>query len=125
MADFSAFVGASYKSQSPVSDQEELINFYVEATGSPGATAQAVLHPTPGFELFATVPVPAGAPFSTGGRAMFYGITTTDPFPAQVGRCFSVFGSSFDEILATGAVIHRGIVAADENPATITTNGYG
>jgi len=118
VADFSAFVGASYKSQSPVSDQEELINFYVEATGSPGATAQAVLHPTPGFAPFATAPV-------SGGRAMFYGITTTDPFPAQVGRCFAVFGDVFAEVMGSGAVTPRGTVAVDGNPATICTNGFG
>src|SRR6187399_340111 len=117
MGDFATFVGGSYKSQSPVTDQEDLINWYVEASESPGASAQASLYPTPGFELFT-------AATATGGRGMFFGITTADQ-PTQVGHCFAVFGNAFEEVLADASVVHRGVVAVDENPATICTNGYG
>jgi len=118
VGDFATFVGGSYKAQSPVTDQEELINWFVEASESPGASAQASLYPTPGFELFTTLP-------TVGGRCMYAGITASDLQPQPTEHCFSVFGSSFDEILADGSVVHRGTVAVDANPATITTNGYG
>lgn len=118
MADFGTFVGGSYKSQSPVSDNEELINWLVEQMESPGATATTSLFPTPGFQLFT---------LGNGqkGRAMFNNVTTTDPFPTQLGRCFAVFGSSFDEVLQNSACVQRGTVEVDEYPATICTNGYG
>src|SRR6187402_3850231 len=106
MGDFATFVGGSYKSQSPVTDQEDLINWYVEASESPGASAQASLYPTPGFELFTTLP-------TVGGRCMYAGITASDLQPQPTEHCFSVFGSSFDEILADGSVVHRGTVAVD------------
>jgi hypothetical protein len=101
-----------------VTDNEETVNWFVEASESPGATAQASLYPTPGVEPFATAPV-------IGGRAMFAGVTTSDPIPTQEGRCFSVFGDRFVEVLASGAIVPRGTVAVDANPATISTNGYG
>jgi hypothetical protein len=118
MADFGTFIGSSYRSQSPVSDQEELINFYVEQMESPGATSPASLYPTPGVQLFTFGN-------AIGCRAMFTSITTTDPFPSQIGRCFAVNGDKFDEILSNSACVTRGIVAVDEFPATICSNGYG
>jgi hypothetical protein len=118
MADFSAFVGGSYKAQSPVTDNEELYNFFVEVSESPGATAQASLSPTPGVQPFAIAP-------ASGGRAMFASVTTSDPIPSQEGRCFAVYGNRFVEVFANGTTIQRGVVAVDENPATISTNGYG
>jgi len=118
LADFSSFIGGSYKAQSPVTDNEETINWFSEVSESPGATAQASLYPTPGVVPFATAPV-------AGGRAMFASVTTADPVPNQEGRCFAVFGDRFVEVLASGAITPRGTVAVDANPATICTNGYG
>jgi len=118
MADFSAFVGGSYQAQSPVSDNEELINWFVEVSESPGATAQASLYPTPGVTPFVVVP-------KANGRAMFSGQTVSHPAQAQVEQCFAVFGDGLYELFADGTSILRGTLAVDANPATISTNGYG
>jgi hypothetical protein len=108
---FPTFVGGSYTSQSPISDQELLMNWMVELMESPGATAKASLYPTPGVTSFATA-------LSVGCRAMF-----TDD---ETGRTFAVMGTSFVEIdIVTFAVTVRGAVATDGNPATISTNGVG
>jgi len=117
MSEFQSFVGGSYKAQSPVTDNEELVNWMVEVSESPGATSQSSLYPTPGVQPFATAPVGAG-------RGMFASTTTYDPIPSQ-GRCFGVFGDRFMEVFADGTMVQRGLVATDKNPVTISTNGYG
>lgn len=108
MAQYPLFVNAAYRSQSPIADQEALINWYVEQMESPGATVRTALYPTPGVEAFATVT-------ELGGRAMF----------AQAGRCFAVFGTKLYEIFADGTTTARGTVVDDLNPATIASNGDG
>ncbi len=112
---YPAFVGSSYLSQSPITDQESTINWFEETAESPGATAKASLYPAPGFRLFASV-----SPL--GGRAMFaMGSGQT----AVSGRAFGVIGNTLFELLADGTTTNRGTVAVDGNPATLCTNGDG
>lgn len=108
MAQYPFFVNAAYRSQSPIADQEALINWYVEPMESPGATVKTALYPTPGVEAFATVT-------QQGGRAMF----------AQAGRCFAVIGTKFYEVFSDGTTTDRGTVVDDFFPATIASNGDG
>ena len=64
MSQFPLFVGGAYTSQSPIADDEQLMNWYVEVMESPGAVTKATLYPTPGFSAFSSTA-------SSGGRAMF------------------------------------------------------
>src|SRR5690606_19501311 len=95
-------------SQNPITDQEDLTNWYVEVSESQGSSSRASFLPTPGVRTFATA-------LATGCRALF-----TDD---QTGRCFAVMGASLVEIGRGGTVTARGTVAVDGNPATISTNG--
>lgn len=115
--EFQTFVGGSYQSQSPISDQEDLINWYVERMESRGATSIASLYPTPGVEARITV----GA---VGGRAMFSNGHTAH-VTGTVERCFGVVGDRLYEFFANNTATERGQVAIDANPATICTNGDG
>ncbi len=109
MSLYPEFIASSYKSQSPISDQEELINLYVEQMEAAGATGRAALYPTPGFKEFFSVN-------TVGGRANF----------AQGGRAFVVMGAQFYEFFRDGSTIARGsAMAIDSNPATICSNGDG
>ncbi|MCC6417227.1 MAG: hypothetical protein IT429_03145 [Gemmataceae bacterium] len=108
MSAFPAFIGGAYRSQSYVSDNEALINWYIEAMESPGATSPASLYPTPGFQAVATFD-------TSGGRAA----------AECLGRVFVVFGSGFYEVSASWGVTPWGTLAVDSNPATICTNGDG
>lgn len=108
MPALATFVNGSYVSQSPIADQEDLINWYLEIAESAGASARASLLPTPGVSDFATA-------LAVGCRGMF-----TDD---QTGRCFAVMGASLVETDSAGVVTVRGTVAVDANPATFSTNG--
>lgn len=107
MAPYKDFIDGSYTSQSPISDQEDTINWYLENMEADGATSKASLYPAPGFRQFCMVG-------SVGGRAMF-----------ALDRCFGIIGSKLYEFFADGTSIDRGDVAIDSNPATICTNGDG
>ena len=52
--DFKHFIGGSYESQAVTADQERLVNWYMEALESPGATRSSALYPTPGVTQLAT-----------------------------------------------------------------------
>jgi len=113
MAAMPSFIGPSYISRSPVSDQEETINWYLESMESGGATAPKALYPTPGVQAFITVS-------AIGGRAMFAGTTS------NVERCFGVIGNTLYEFFSGGTATARyTTLAIDNNPATISTNGDG
>lgn len=114
---FKGFVGPAYRSQSPVTDAEELINFFVERSESPGATAPQSLLPTPGFEAFTTVTE------TIGWRCLFSGNTTTAFALVNTGRVFGVCGNRFVEIFQDGTYTIHGTVATNANPATISSNG--
>lgn len=102
------FVGASYPSQSPIADQEELINFYVEQMESPGASSRFALYPTPGVTALNTA-------LSSPGKGHIF----------IDGREFAVIGTSLVEINISGTITVRGTVSVDANPATISSNGDG
>ena len=106
MSQFPLFVGGSYTSQSPVADNEQLMNWYVEVMESSGATSKAALYPTPGFETFSTTT-------DVGGRAMY----------ALNGRCFVIVNTTLYELSSAGVATSRGTVATDTSPATICGNG--
>lgn len=106
---FDGFIGGSYQSQAVTADQERTINWYPELLESPGATAKAVLYPTPGV---VTLAVATGR---GNGRGHF----------ALNGREFAIIGGTFYEVLSTGELVSRGDVATDDNPATISSNGEG
>jgi hypothetical protein len=105
--DYPAFVGASYRSQSYVADQEDTINRYIEIVESQGATRKTALFPVPGFRTYATFTV-------NGCRGLF-----TDP---ASGRCFGVFFTTLVEITTGGVLTARGTVAVDMNPVSFCTN---
>lgn len=106
--EYRGFVGPSYRSQSPIADQEELINLYPEKMESPGASTQWALYPVPGYENISTAT--AGP-----GKGHFF----------ENSREFAVIGTQFIEIDETGTQTVRGTVATDSNPATISSNGDG
>lgn len=108
MAQYPLFVNAAYESQSPIADDERLVNWYVEQIESPGGKVRSALYPTPGVDAFVTVD-------KVGGRAMF----------SQAGRCFAVVGPTLYELFANGTATSRGTVALDTNPAFIVSNGDG
>lgn len=115
MPRYDGFISGSYTSQSPISDQERLVNWYVEIMESEGATSKMSFYPCPGFNLFATVG-------QSSGRAMFsMGTGQT----AISGRTFGIIGSVLYEFFLDGTSTNRGTVAVDGNPATICTNGDG
>jgi hypothetical protein len=105
---FDAFIGGSYQSQAVTADQERTVNWYPELLEAPGATAKAVLYPTPGVRTLSS----AGR---GNGRAHF----------ALNGREFAILGTTLYEIDSAGALTPRGSVAQDANPATISSNGEG
>ena len=109
MPDYPGFVGAAYEAQSPLADGERTVNWYVERSEAPGASAPLALYPTPGVELLALAPAAPGRGTLT----------------AQ-NRVFAVFGTVFCEVdPVTFDVTTRGTVDADDNPATLCWNGDG
>lgn len=115
--EFGTFIGPAYESQSPISDQESLVNWYVETMESQGATSRASLYPTPGVEEWAAVTTVGGRCLFTNGHA---GAVT-----GTLERCFGVVGAVLYEFFPNRTSIARGAVAIDHNPATISTNGDG
>ncbi|HYC00460.1 MAG TPA: hypothetical protein VEC57_15085 [Candidatus Limnocylindrales bacterium] len=107
---FPAFVGGAYASQSPVSANEALVNWYVEQIESAGATSRWALYPTPGFRARREFPTSVG-------RAAF----------AENGRVFVIFGNTLYEVYEDWSFEARGgmTLAVDDNPATICSNGSG
>lgn len=109
MPPYAGFIGGSYRSQSPITDQEQTFNWYLEKAESAGATSPNSLYPTPGVESFTEM-------MAIGGRANF---------SATGLRAFQVYGADLVETFIDGTNIVRGTLATDSNPATICTNGDG
>jgi hypothetical protein len=103
-----SFVGQSYVSQSPLAVNEEMMNWYLEKNGSPGATVPYTMLPTPGLRAFATTE-------DSPGRAAF----------SENGQGFVVIGGGFYQVFETGVITRRGVVARDAFPAQIASNGDG
>ncbi len=112
MPRYPEFIGGFYTVQSPITDQEETVNWYMEQSESKGTNSPNSLLPTPGFESFAAFT-------AVGGRAAF----TVNRASGQ--RVFTVYGASFIEVFNDGTYTVRGSVASDGNPATISDNGDG
>ena len=108
---FPSFLNGSYQSQSLTVDQEDLINWYVERTESPGATSDAALYPTPGVSTWST-PGVLGS-----GRGLF-----SLQYKGNE-RCFGVVGVTFYEFYDGLDPVDRGTVASDSNPVSIVSNG--
>lgn len=104
--EYRSFISGSNRSQSPIADNQRTVNWYSEPSQVPGANTAAALYPSPGLETFITVDEgPARGTF------------------VQQGRCFAVIGFTFYEVFADGSVTDYGDVAADDNPATMCSNG--
>ncbi len=106
---FPLFVNGSYRSLSPIADNEQTINWYPEVMESEGAVAKAALYPTPGVSTFCEVTE------GLGGRAAF----------AMNGRCFFVVGSKLVEVYTGGTYVVRGDVGTDGAAAQMSSNGIG
>jgi hypothetical protein len=100
------FIGPSYVSANILSDQEELINWYLEVLESPGAKNRFHYLPTPGQETFVTVA-------DVGTRALF---NMNDITRAVVGPSLYALTSAASSSLL-------GAMVQDSNPATISYNG--
>lgn len=105
---YPGLIGTSYRSTSPIADQEHTVNKYYEPMESAGASTRQALYPMPGVSLISTA---ASSP----GRANWFGN----------GRQFTVQGTNFNEVSVSGLITLRGTVATDSNPATISSNGDG
>lgn len=103
------FVNGSYRSLSPVADNESTVNMYPEIMESEGAVTRAALYPTPGVQTFCDVLE------AVGGRAAF----------AMNGRCFFVVGSKLVEVFTNGSYTILGDVGNDGRPAQMSSNGIG
>jgi hypothetical protein len=95
------FVGPAYQSQSPLADNEQLINWYPEQIESPNSRTQWALYPTPGLAVFAAL-----GNFPTGVRGSY----TTQ------GRTFKVAGTHLFELTPAGVTDYGG------NPGTANNN---
>lgn len=103
--------GASYQSQSPTNDAEDLVNWYLEQSESPAAKSAFTLLPSPGTKTFATL---ADAP-GRGGIAFI-------PNNAATERVFAVGGSTLFEILADGTKQNLGNIGNDALPCSFAYN---
>ncbi len=108
---FDAFLGGWGKSQSDLANCATLQNLFLEASDTVGAKAPGVFYPSPGFELFGSVP-------QVQGKAFF-------STAADESRVFAVVGLRLYEYFADGSALERGTVAVDGNPAQISWNGSG
>lgn len=110
MTEYKGFIGGSNTSQSPISDPELTVNWYVENSESDASTNRISLYPTPGVELIAE-----GR--SGNGRCNF----------AIGGRQFVVIGSDFIEVFSDGSTTTWAVAGLTDDglPATISSNGDG
>jgi hypothetical protein len=108
MPPLEGFIGGTYQNLSLPADAQMTGNLYPEILESGTGKSKAVLQAVPGKATWATLtdqPV----------RGIF----------AQDQRGFAVGGFTFFELQANGTAIERGAVAADDNPATVASNGQG
>lgn len=105
MAQYPGFIGASDRSQSPIADVEQTMNWYVEVLPR-SAKSPAALYPTPGQAAWTTVS-------QVGTRALFQ----------ENGRCFGVVATVPYEFTRDMTPTALGAVTQDSNPGTIVTNG--
>ncbi len=106
MSDYPAFLGSSYKSQSPLADCEDTCNWYPERVEASGARNVLALYPTPGFQSYLSTA-------DVGGRGAY----------TLTGRTHFVMGVGAYEVFNDNTSIKRGSVVQDSNPAQMTYNG--
>jgi hypothetical protein len=102
-----AFVNGAYQSQSITAAADRCINLYPEGLENSGEVkAGSALYPTPGLEVFVTLPTgPVDAVF------------------AQNGRFFALAGTGFYEVFGNQTFILRGVVATNPSQPTMSSNG--
>ncbi|MHB1260332.1 MAG: hypothetical protein ACYC2H_01310 [Thermoplasmatota archaeon] len=108
---YPAFIGGSHKLGNKFAANERTMNLYFEPVETEGGTNTGHLLPTPGVGIYSATAASNSSP----GRAL----------QLWNGRCFAVIGEEFIELLAGGARVVRGNVAADARPAAIVYNGSG
>jgi hypothetical protein len=106
MSQYPGFIGPSYVSANVLSDQEELMNWYIEQLESPGAKNRFHYLPTPGQQAFATVT-------DVGTRALF----------SMNNFTRAVIGTGHYSLATPGVATKLGTLVQDNNPATISYNG--
>ena len=104
MARLLGFVGPTYALRSLSADAQRCVNWYPEVIESRTGKAPAMLSPTPGLKLFASLAGPSV-------RALH----------AFNGRLFATSGASFYEIDSTGAATIRGSVAVGSSLDSIVS----
>lgn len=106
MSRYANFIGPAYVSANVLSDQEDLFNWYLEQIESPGAKNRYHYLPTPGQQVFSTVP-------DVSTRALFSMNNITR----------AVVGANLYSVASTGISTLHGAMVQDNNPATISYNG--
>jgi len=99
------FVGASYPSQSIISDNQRLLNWFVEANESGDGKSARSMYRMPGTQRFCTLP---DLPVRGGVEIN--------------GRTFRVSGATFFEIKADGTFTAIGAVANDGKRASVVAS---
>ncbi len=108
MPPFKGFAGGSYVSPSPTASNALSMNWYPATNEDPAALSKVMLLPTPGLELFCTLPQ---GPV----RGIF----------GQSGRCLAVGGMHLYNVTSAGTVTDLGTMNFDSLISTMTTNGDG
>lgn len=106
MIPFPNFVGPTYRSQSPIVAIEQCMNWYPERIEASGSKYAWALYPTPGLEAFGTLPI--------GPVRGLYGLD---------GRMWGVGGDHLYEVSDAGIPTDLGLMARDNNPATMSSSG--
>lgn len=105
-------IGKAYRSQSPVADIEQLINWQLSKIESDAAKAPFAYYPTPGVQDFAHVGL---API----RGLF-----SQQFESGTERAWAVADNSIVELFADGTfTVNATKILRDNNPVTMTTSG--
>lgn len=115
-------IGSSYRSQSPIADNEEVFNFILERMESQGAASEAVYYPIPGVTLLLDASEASNVTTTTSsgpGRGSFTLTYQGDEYQ------FLVIGDQVYMYDGTAILQNIGAVAVDSNPATICWNGDG
>lgn len=104
------FCAGAYRTPNSTNLDEQCINLFPSAVGSPGAKAQSELHYAPGVTALAS------AGLSVPGRACGF----------FLGRLFAVIGTTLFEVDASWTLTARGTIAAvDSTPVSLACNGDG
>lgn len=115
-------IGPSYRSQSPLADVEEVVNFYLERMESDGAASRQVYYRIPGVTLILDASEPTNVTTTTSSGPGRGALTLTH---AGQELQFLVIGDQVYMYDGTSILQNLGTVAVDSNPATLCWNGDG